>query len=75
MPMSKPDRHVVPNLKGGWSVRATGAERAARSFATEGEAVRFALDAARKAEVSVFVHGRDGMVRRRIQPQDLRDAG
>lgn len=61
--MTERNLHVIPNLKGGWAVRKTGAARADRVFGSQAEAVTFARGAARKEGKDLFVHGRDGMVR------------
>jgi len=59
----KRDQHVVPNPRGGWSVRHTGAARATRVFDTQEEAVKYARDLAQKESVELYVHRRDGTVR------------
>jgi len=58
-------QHVVPNLKGGWSVRSEGALRAMKSFDTQADAVSWARSKSRKAGSSLVVHGRDGTIRSR----------
>lgn len=60
--MSK-SKHVVPNSKGGWSVRSTGASRAARTFQSQGEALAYARDSARAAGGELYIHRKDGTVR------------
>ena len=61
--MSKVDRHVVPNSRGGWSVRHSGAARATRTFSTQADAVRFARSIAKKERTTLYVHRSDGTVR------------
>ncbi len=63
--MSKSSQHVVPKSEGGWSVRKTGAVRATRTFETQKEAVAYAKDLARKQNVEVYIHGKDGTIRSR----------
>jgi hypothetical protein len=61
--MAKKSQHVVPNLKGGWSVKSAGALRAAKSFDTQADAVSWARSKTKKAGSSLVVHGRDGTIR------------
>lgn len=56
-------RHVEPNVKGGWSVRAARASRASRIFDTRAEAVEHADALAAREEGTVYVHGKDGSIR------------
>jgi hypothetical protein len=63
--MSSKSQHVVPNLKGGWSVRRFGSVRATRSFDTRAAAISFAKEKARKERVDLYIHRSDGMVEER----------
>lgn len=63
--MATKGQHVVPNSRGGWSVRETGAQRASKAFSSEAEAVEFARDKARRSRGDLYVHARDGTVRER----------
>ena len=56
-------QHVVPDRRGGWSVRRAGADRATRVFSTKGDAVAYARDLAKKAGSELYVHAKDGAVR------------
>lgn len=56
-------QHVIPNARGGWSVRQHGATRATRVFATQEDAVRYARGIAKKECAVLYVHRRDGTVR------------
>jgi hypothetical protein len=56
-------QHVIPNLRGGWSVRHTGAARATRVFDRQEDAVEYARDIARKEHSELYVHRRDGTIR------------
>ena len=75
--MSKRSWHVVPNPKGGWSVRHAGAERATRVFHTQQEATKSARTIARKERTELYVHGRDGTIRHKdsygVDPFPSRD--
>ena len=62
--MSK-GQHVVPNPKGGWSVRNSGAARATRTFDNQSEAIDFAKEKARKGRGELYVHRSDGTIRER----------
>jgi hypothetical protein len=63
--MAAKGQHVVPNTRGGWSVRQTGAQRASRVFDSEAEAVLFARARARESRSNLYVHRRDGTIRER----------
>lgn len=53
---------MVPNPKGGWSVRQYGAARATRVFDQKEDAVSFAKSLARKASSELYIHRRDGTI-------------
>lgn len=63
--MTKTTRHVVPNPKGGWSVRQSGSSRATKVFDSQADAVRFAKDAAKKEATELYVHRSDGTIRQK----------
>ena len=52
---------MIPS-NGSWAVRRTGAERATRLFATQGEAVKHARVIARKEHAALYVHKKHGTV-------------
>jgi len=60
---SRKDHHVIPNLKGGWSVRTSGASKASRSFESEKDAVMYARDLAKKGGSQLYIHRKDGTIR------------
>lgn len=49
-----------------WSVKKLGAQRASRVFASQPEAVAYAVKVAAPAALEVVVHKKDGSVARRI---------
>jgi hypothetical protein len=57
--------HVVTNPDGGWSVRRSGAAKASKTFGTQRDAVDFARDQARRQNGELYVHGRNGQIRKR----------
>lgn len=61
--MIKKSQHVVPNPKGGWSVKSQGSSRAVKSFDTQTDAVHWARSKSKKAGLDLMVHGRDGTIR------------
>jgi uncharacterized protein YdaT len=61
--MNKRSQHVVPNPRGGWSVKTAGASRATRVFDGQDEAIRYARDLAKRAHTELYVHRRDGTIR------------
>lgn len=56
-------QHVVPNLKGGWSVRKGGAERASKRFETQKEAIQYARKVSKNQKAELYIHRRDGLIR------------
>jgi uncharacterized protein YdaT len=64
---SEPSYHVIAR-QNHWSVKKSGAQRAARVFANEPEAVAYAMEIAVPAAVEVVVHRKDGSVALRISP-------
>jgi hypothetical protein len=59
--------HVISS-ENRWSVLKSGAQRAARVFVNQPEAVAYAVKVAAPAAVEVVVHRKDGSVARRISP-------
>jgi hypothetical protein len=78
-PVMKSSQHVVPNLRGGWSVRRSGAVRASRLFDTQEQAVEYARTVAKKERAELYIHRRDGTISRKdsygadpLPPRDRR---
>jgi uncharacterized protein YdaT len=63
----KPTYHVIAR-QDRWSVTRRGAQRASRVFASQPEAVTYAVKIAASAAIEVVVHNKDGSVARRIAP-------
>jgi hypothetical protein len=61
--MAKNSQHVIPNPKGGWSVKKGGASRATKVFDTQEGAITFARKISRNQGSELYVHKRDGTVR------------
>ncbi|WP_428414929.1 DUF2188 domain-containing protein [Pararhizobium sp.] len=69
--MSSKGKHVVPS-GGKWSIREAGSSRASRTFTTEDEAVEAAKKIARIEGATLYIHGKDGLIRnRRSYANDL----
>ena len=64
--MAAKRKQVVPNLKGDWAVRNVGAARASRVFRSRTDAVAYAKRKARSEGATLYIHGRDGLVKDRI---------
>ena len=63
-----PAYHVIAR-ENHWSVKKFGAQRAARIFTSQPEAVDYAVKIATPGAMEVIVHRPDGSVARRISPQ------
>jgi Uncharacterized protein conserved in bacteria (DUF2188) len=59
------DKHVVPNPKGGWGVRDSGAARASKIFPTQRDAVAYARAIAREQRARLYIHDIDGTIKER----------
>ena len=62
--MTVRNQHVAPRGDE-WIVRKTGSWKATRRFDTQQEAIEAARDFARKQGSLVFIHGKDGRIRKR----------
>jgi len=62
--MSK-GQHVAPSIRGGWSVRATGAARASKTFPTQEAAIKHGKALAEKEGAELYIHRADGTIRSR----------
>lgn len=60
--MTKRDIHVVPH-EDGWATLRERAERASRVVDTQADAIERAREQARRDQVEVVVHRRDGTIR------------
>ncbi len=61
--MTVKGQHVVPR-ENKWAVRKTGSVRVTRRFNTQKEAIKVAREFARNQGGEVFIHGRDGRIRK-----------
>jgi hypothetical protein len=57
--------HVVHNPNGGWNVKKGGASRASKSFQNQTDAIDYAKSVAKKNRSELFIHRRDGTIRKR----------
>lgn len=62
--MRKPNIHVVPHQKG-WAIRREHSERVTAVVSTQREAEERARDMARRDQVELLIHGRNGKIRER----------
>ena len=57
----KRDIHVVPH-QDGWATRKEGSERAGGVYDTKNEALEHGRDQARREEVELVIHRKDGTI-------------
>ncbi len=62
--MPRKGQHVVPRA-GKWAVRKSGTDRVTRKYETQQEAIDAAREIARNQRTEVYIHGRDGRIRKR----------
>lgn len=60
--MAKKDIHVVPHAEG-WATRKEGSQRAGTVVDTQREAIERAREQARRENVEVVIHRKDGRIR------------
>ncbi len=61
--MSNNSQHVLSNVKGGWDVKKSGADRASKHFDTQDEAIQWAKTVAKNQKAELYVHSKDGKIR------------
>ncbi len=59
-------QHVVPNQKGGWSVRKSGSSNVSRIFDDKNSAVGYAIKLAKDQRTELYIHKKDGTIKDRI---------
>jgi uncharacterized protein YdaT len=57
--------HVVPNPKGGWDVKKSGAERASVHTNTKKEAVDKGREISRNQGSEFVIHGKNGQIQQK----------
>lgn len=56
--------HVMPNLKGGWDIKRSGAQRVSAHANTKAEAVRTGREISRNQRTELVIHGKDFRIQR-----------
>lgn len=56
---------VIASINGGWSVKRDGAERSAKTFDTQREAIKYGENLSRSHSSELVIHGRNGRVQRK----------
>ncbi len=59
-------QHVIVHIDGGWAVTKHGSTRSTRRFDSEEDAIAYACALSKKQQTDLYIHGPDGMVRRKI---------
>jgi hypothetical protein len=59
----KRDQHVMPHPKGGYQVKAAGATRATKRFATHKEAIAEGRRIAKNQKTELVIHNKEGQIR------------
>jgi len=62
--MARKTHHVVPNPKGGWSVKKGGTSRASKTFKTKDAATHYGREVSRNQSSELVIHKRDGRIQR-----------
>ena len=70
--MAKKSTHVIPDPRGGWSVKREGASRASRRFDSQQDAIAYAKALSREQGSEFVLHKSDGTVRQTARPVDRR---
>ena len=61
-------QHVVPN-ESGWSVKKGDSSEVTKTFQRQQEAIDYAKELAKKQKSELFVHGKNGRIRKRMSPR------
>jgi hypothetical protein len=61
--MKKNSQHVVLDVKGGWVVKKSGAEKATKRFTTQKDAITMGRIIARNQKSELYIHSADGKIR------------
>jgi hypothetical protein len=69
--VNKKSHHVVPDPRGGWSVKRGGAVRASRHFQTKQEATTWGRQVSGQEGSELVIHKRDGTVQYKNHPGGL----
>jgi hypothetical protein len=76
--MARNSHHVVPDPKGGWSVKRGGALRASRHFERKSEAESWGRKVSTQQGSELVIHKKDGTIQRKdfhgAEPRSPRDA-
>lgn len=64
--MARKERHVVPNIDGGWDSKRENAERASRKFETKDEAMDWSKVKAKQEGSELIPHRKDGTIQNPI---------
>lgn len=59
----KREQHVTPHPKGGYQVKAVGATRATKRFATQKEAIAEGRCIAKSQKTELVIHNKEGQIR------------
>ena len=62
--MARKTHHVVPNPKGGWSVKKGGASKASKIFTNKDAATDYAREVSKNQESELIIHKKDGTIQR-----------
>jgi hypothetical protein len=60
--MARKTHHVVPNPKGGWSVKKGGSSRASKTFDTKKDATDYGRQVSKNQNSELVVHKKDGRI-------------
>jgi len=62
--MARKTHHVVPNPKGGWSVKKGGAWKASKTFTSKTAATNYARKVSKNQQSELIIHKKDGTIQR-----------
>ncbi|HEX8266251.1 MAG TPA: DUF2188 domain-containing protein [Pyrinomonadaceae bacterium] len=73
--MSKKSYHVIAKVDGGWSVKRSGAERAARNFPTQEDAIKYGKSISKAHAADLVIHRKDGRLASKVSYSKLSSTG
>ncbi|MFS8975460.1 DUF2188 domain-containing protein [Cupriavidus necator] len=70
--MTSRNIHVLPAGDHGWAVAVEGTDGATTHYPSQEEAIAAGTEKARQDGVELFIHDRDGQIRKRNEPRHIR---
>lgn len=64
--MARKSYHIIAAVNGGWKVIKSDAERSARNFESQKDAIKYGKSLSKAHAADLFIHGKDGRLSRKM---------